>query len=63
MVIISYVVICRDDSFSGESGPYVLATRRVFDSHDVATEYASGISPSREAIVVSGHWSMLRFPE
>jgi len=48
-----HFVICRD-----ESGSYVLATRRQFDTRLEALVYESGIAPSREPIVVEGE-----FPE
>lgn len=48
-----HFVICRD-----ESGSYVLATSRQFDTRLEALVYESGIAPSREPIVVEGE-----FPE
>jgi hypothetical protein len=46
-----HFVICRD-----ESGSYVLATRRQFDTRLEALVYESGIAPSREPIVVEGEF-------
>jgi hypothetical protein len=50
-----YVVICRDaarDDLSGARGPYIRATRQLFD-YDTATKFAATFHPSREPRVVS----------
>lgn len=57
-----FVVICRADRKpNGSPGDYELATRRVFASRPLAEKYAAGISTSREPIIVSGQFGMLRF--
>ena len=56
-----YVVICRADRVGNKPGNYVLATRRVFTSKRTAKAYAAECSPSREAIVVDGRFTELRF--
>ena len=48
----TYIVVCRDDSYNGIRGEYVLATRRQFNTRIEALVYATGIADSREAIVV-----------
>lgn len=59
----TYVVICRADRVPTGVAPgdYELATRTVFASAVAAYEYAAGISPSREALVIPGRWAGLRF--
>jgi hypothetical protein len=57
----SYVVICRDDmDLDGNKGHYILATRQVFADPRVANEYARGLPPAREAMVIPGGWDDLR---
>ena len=59
----TYIVICREDVCEdGSKGRYSLATRHVFQDEKYAQVYASGISSSREAIVVPGNYNELRLP-
>jgi len=56
-----FIVVCRSDRTpDGEKGEYVLATRRVFTSREVADHYAATINPSREPLVIRGRWFELR---
>ncbi len=55
-----YIVICRADRIGRRTPPYVLATRRVFDTPAAAATYAATVSPSRAAIVVAGRFHQLR---
>jgi hypothetical protein len=57
-----YIVICRDDSEGDQPGPYMLATRRVFENRADAERYGSTIACGREMIVVAGRWPLLRLP-
>ena len=59
----TFVVICRDDFTPGadQKGPYLLASRQVFASAEDARDYARGISPSREPLVIVGDWLNLRW--
>ena len=57
----TYLVIAREDRQpDGEKGRYTLATRRVFETEAAATDYAVGISSSREPLVVPGCYNQLR---
>lgn len=57
----TYLVIARDDRQpDGEKGRYSLATRRMFATETEASDYAVGISSSREPLVVPGCYSQLR---
>lgn len=56
-----FIVICRNDRVGRRKGAYQLATRRVFSTRKAAVDYAEGISPSRQPIVVPGDFSQLRF--
>jgi len=58
----TFVVVCLDDPPPGDDrpGPYVLATRTVFCTREVATTYASSIARSRRPLVVGGEWNSLR---
>lgn len=57
----TYLVIAREDRLpDGEKGRYTLATRRVFETEAAATDYAVGISSSREPLVVPGCYNQLR---
>jgi hypothetical protein len=57
-----YIVICRADrKDDGSPGDYELATRTVFPIKEDAEKYASGISTSRDPIIVPGHFRYLRF--
>jgi hypothetical protein len=72
-----YIVVCRADReytagvspFTGNPirvslpGDYVLTTRTTFTSRERADEYAKGIAPGREAIVVSGDFAGLRLKD
>jgi len=61
---LSYLVVCRDDTDAeGNPGPYILATRTVFDLRSDAVYYARSINSHREPIVVVGDFSGLRFGE
>jgi hypothetical protein len=41
------LVICK-----GDYGDYVLATRTLFESRELAQEYVTGVAPSRDPIIV-----------
>lgn len=57
-----YIVVCREDRQpDGTPGNYTLLTRTVFLTEEGAAEYASGVSPSREPLVVKGRFAGLRF--
>lgn len=59
-----FIVVCRNDrNADGTTGPYGLATRRVFTSEAAAKDYAAGVSPSREPLVVQGSFDTLRFED
>lgn len=56
-----WIVICRTDKIGARKGPYVLATRQVFNTENDAKQYSYTISQSREPLIVSGPWRTLRF--
>jgi hypothetical protein len=57
----AYIVIAREDRTPlGTPGRYTLATRAIFKTAEEADEYAAGISPSREPMVVPGRFNQLR---
>lgn len=58
-----HIVICRADRCDDAPGAYELATRTVFINKVAAEEYAAGIAPSREPLVIPGRWAGLRFDE
>jgi len=59
----AYVVIAREDRQpDGSQGRYTLCTRQIFATEQQAKDYADGVSPSREAIVVPGRFNELRKP-
>jgi hypothetical protein len=62
---LKFIVICREDKdpYDGEQGKgrYTLATRQVFFLEKDAEEFAKGINPSRDPLVVPGLYHQLRF--
>jgi hypothetical protein len=45
----SYYVICRGDTTSGnKKGKYVLLRDRPFYNYELAADYVTGVAPSRE---------------
>jgi len=57
----AFVVIAREDRTPvGTPGRYTLATRTIFKTVEEAEEYAAGISPSREPMVIPGRFNQLR---
>jgi hypothetical protein len=59
----SYIVICRDDACDGNPGPFVLATRTVFECKTAAELYCKTIAECRQPQVVEGRFDSLRFGE
>jgi len=56
-----FVVIAREDRTPvGTPGRYTLATRTIFKTVKEAEDYASGISTSREPMVIPGRFNQLR---
>ncbi len=59
-----YIVICRGDTPPDAAyvhGPYELATRTVFPTKEAALRYAAAIAEGRQAMVIPGRWSGLRW--
>jgi len=58
----TFIVICLDDSPPDDDrpGPYVLASRQIFITREVATTWARGLSQARRPLVVGGDWTDLR---
>ena len=55
-----YVVLCRGDrklENPSVPGDYVLATRHIFHSLEIATDYAKTVSPSRKPLVTLVVWT------
>jgi hypothetical protein len=59
----SYIIICRSDAGEGQKGPYVLATRTVFETDLAATCCLATIAACREPLIIAGNWRGLRFDE
>ena len=59
----SFVVVAHEDrTAEGERGEWTLCTRRLFMTRKDAHEYARGVSPSREPLVVGGRFTELYWP-